>query len=118
MLHTLSLYALGAMFIAAGVGHFVKPAFFEAIVPPYLPAPRLLVYASGIAEIAGGMGVLLPEWRTLAGWGLIALLVVFFLPHIYMARHPEQFERIPVWALYLRLAMQFVLIAWVYWTAC
>ena len=49
---------LGVTFIATGVLHFLKPRMYEAIVPDYLPAHRELVYASGVAEIVGGAGVL------------------------------------------------------------
>jgi uncharacterized membrane protein len=118
MLHTLSLYAIAAMFIGAGLGHVVRPQFFVRIMPPYLPAPQLLVYLSGAAEIAGGIGLLLPAWRVYAGWGLIGLLVAFLAVHVYMSRHPEAFPDVPAWALHVRLGLQFALIAWVYWAAC
>ena len=50
--------ALGVTFLATGVLHFLRPRMYEAIMPGYLPAHRELVYASGVAEIAGGAGVL------------------------------------------------------------
>jgi len=116
MLQTLSLYALAAMFIVAGVAHFVKPGMFVRIVPPYLPAPRLLVYASGVFEIAGGVGVLIPSVQLYAAWGLIAMLVAFFPVHIYMARDPDgQFTDLPSWMLWLRVPLQFFIMTWVYW---
>ena len=52
---------LGATFLATGVLHFLRPRMYEAIMPRYLPAHRELVYASGVAEIAGGAGVLHSE---------------------------------------------------------
>ncbi|HEY8215108.1 MAG TPA: DoxX family protein, partial [Methylocystis sp.] len=59
----------------AGVGHFVNPATFVSMVPPALPSPLALVYISGVAEIAGGLGLLVPwpRLRQLASFGLIAL---------------------------------------------
>ena len=111
---SLSLYAIAAMFVAAGTAHFVWPDVFVQIVPPYLPAPRL-VYVSGVFEILGGVGVLFPETRVAAGWGLILLLLAVFPANVHMALHPDAFPRIPAWTLYLRLPLQFVLIAWVYW---
>jgi uncharacterized membrane protein len=111
-------YALGILFVAAGSLHFKNPRMYEAIVPPFLPAPRQLVFVSGVAEILGGLGVLVPATRTAAGWGLIALLVAVFPANVYMAVDAERFGKfLPAWALYARLPLQFVLIFWT-WSAC
>lgn len=118
LVQTVSLYAIAVTFVGAGIGHFVYPDLFMRIVPTYFPAPRLLVLASGAAEIVGGVGVLIPSLRVAAGWGLILLLVVVFPANVHMVAHPEDFTRIPAWVLYLRLPLQLVLIAWVYVTAC
>jgi uncharacterized membrane protein len=82
-------------------------------VPPSLhdDAARL-VRISGIAEIAGGVGVLLPRTRRLAGLGLIALLGAVFPANLHMARNPERFRRIPRWALYARLPLQPLMMRW------
>ena len=112
---TLSIYAIAALFGVAGVAHFVWPAPFVRIVPPYLPAPRMLVYVSGAAEVLGAVGVLWPPTRPYAGWGLILLLIAVFPANLHMALHPSDFPRIPAWGLYLRLPLQAVLIGWVYW---
>ena len=66
---------LGVTFLTTGVLHFLRPRMYEAIMPRYLPAHRELVYASGVAEIAGGAGVLHARTRKGAGWWLIATLV-------------------------------------------
>lgn len=117
-LQTLSLVLLAAMFVGAGVLHFVKPRMFEAIVPPSLPSPRALVLISGAAEVLGGVGLLIPGLRPWAGWGLVALLVAVFPANLYMAQESERFRRLaPRWALLLRLPLQAVLIAWVLWAA-
>jgi uncharacterized membrane protein len=110
-----ALLLLAAAFVYAGVTHFTRPEFFVAIVPPYLPAPLLLVYLSGVAEIAGGVGVLIPRLRRLAGWGLLALLVAVYPANIHMALNPEQFPQMTPTALYVRLPFQFVFAAWVWW---
>ena len=109
-----SLWLIAALFVAAGVLHFVKPRLFAAIVPPLLPAPMLLVYLSGAAEIVGGLAVLVPALRMWAGWWLIALLVAVFPANVYMALEPAKFGIAPVW-LWLRLPLQLVLIGWVWW---
>ena len=64
-----AVFALGLtplVFVVAGVLHFVRPGMYEAIMPDYLPAHRELVYASGVAEIAGGLGVMHPRARRAA----------------------------------------------------
>jgi len=117
-MHTLSLYVIAALFVGTGLAHFLWPSVFVRIVPPYLPRPLLLVYLSGGAEVVGGVGVLIPVVRLYAGWGLILLLGAVFPVHVYMVRHPTGFSLIPLWALYARLPLQFLLMAWVYWAAC
>ena len=105
---------LGLGFIATGILHFVKPRMYEAIMPRYLPAHRELVYASGVAEIAGGAGVLHPRTRRPAAWWLIATLVAVFPANVEMAIHAERFRRIPEPLLWVRLPLQGALIAWVW----
>jgi uncharacterized membrane protein len=114
-LRIFSCYVLALLFIGAGLTHFLAPAKFEDIVPPYLPAPQLLVYLSGAAEIAGGGGLLLPATRRWASWGLIALLVAVFPANVYMLQTHGAGLPVPLWALWLRLPLQLVLIAWVWW---
>ncbi len=104
---------LGVAFIGAGVNHFVNPRFYEAIVPPSLQDERRrVVQVSGVAEIAGGLGVLLPFTRRLSGLGLIALLAAVFPANLYMAREPERFASVPRWALYARLPLQPLMMVW------
>ena len=111
-----ALLALAGTFVVAGAAHFVRPAVYESVMPPYLPAPRTLVYLSGLFEVLGGFGVLPRATRSASGWGLVALLVAVFPANLHMALHPEPFvERgIPLWALYTRLPLQAALIAWAY----
>jgi uncharacterized membrane protein len=111
----IALLVLAFAFVAAGTNHFVNPDFFVAIMPPYLPAHLELVYLSGVVEIAGGIGVLIPALRSLAGWVLVALLVAVFPANLHMALHPELFSDITPFALYSRLPIQILFIAWAYW---
>ena len=76
---------LGATFLATGLLHFLRPRMYEAIMPRYLPAHRELVYASGVAEIAGGAGVLHSRTAKPAGWWLIATLIAIFPANVQMA---------------------------------
>ena len=114
-LRTFSCYTLAFLFVGAGLAHFLLTRRYVATVPPYLPAPALLVYVSGVAEIAGGLGLLLPATRRWASWGLIALLVAVFPANVYMLQSHGAGLHVPQWALWLRLPLQGVLMAWVWW---
>jgi uncharacterized membrane protein len=104
---------LAAFFIASGVNHFRSPRFYERIMPPSLKGEaKRLVEVSGVAEVAGGMGVLLAPTRRLSGICLIALLAAVFPANLYMAREPERFRKIPRWALYARLPLQPLMMLW------
>jgi uncharacterized membrane protein len=104
---------LANFFIAAGVNHFVMPRAYERMVPPPLRASaKRVVQVSGVAEIAGGAGVLVPFTRRLSGVGLIALLAAVFPANLHMARAPERFRGIPAWALYARLPLQPLMMLW------
>lgn len=106
---------LGVLFIAAGLNHFWHTAFYVAMMPPYLPWHGELVYASGLAEIALGAGVLFKRWQGGAGWGLIALCVAVFPANLHMALNPALFSQFTPVGLWLRLPLQAVVIVWAYW---
>ena len=110
-----ALCVLAVSFVVAGANHFLNPGPYLAMMPPYLPWPEGLIMVSGIAEIAGGLGILIPKVRRLAGWGLIALLVAVFPANVQVALHGWPGVPMPQWALWARLPLQGVLIAWVYW---
>jgi uncharacterized membrane protein len=108
---------LSAFFIGAGVNHFVMPGVYRQIVPPRLEGQaELAVAASGVAEVVGGVGVLIGRTRRPAGLWLIALLAAVFPANLHMARSPEDFGRIPPWLLYARLPLQPLMMWWA-WTA-
>jgi uncharacterized membrane protein len=101
--------------VVAGTMHFVIPRQYEAIVPPALARwRRELVVASGIAEIAGGLAILPDRTRRGARWWLLATLAAVYPANVHMALHPEQFQKIPAAALWIRLPIQglFALLTW------
>lgn len=106
---------IGVIFILAGINHFLRPQFYAAIMPPYLPQPRFLVWLSGVAEVIGGLLALFGRTRRLARWSLVTTLVGVFPANLHMALHPEQYAMLPSWLLWLRLPLQGGLIWWVWW---
>lgn len=114
---TVLRWILTVFMVVAGINHFVSPATYVGMMPAALPAHEALVYASGIAEILGGLGLILPATRRLAAWGLIALLVAVFPANLNMALNelPLGTSTVPTWALWARLPLQIVMIAWAYW---
>ncbi|MFK8003286.1 MAG: MauE/DoxX family redox-associated membrane protein [Polyangiales bacterium] len=105
----------GLLFIGAGINHFINPEFYVAIMPGYLPAHAALVAISGVVEIIVGLALLLPKLRPHSGWAAVATLLAVFPANIHMALHPEEFPDIPSLGLWIRLPIQFVLIAWAIW---
>lgn len=108
-------YVLAAAFVLAGINHFLSPQFYLQIMPPVLPAHLFLVYLSGVLEILFGILLAIPKFSRLAAWLIIALLIAVFPANIYMAMNPQLFPDISQTALYIRLPLQFVLIAWAFW---
>ena len=108
------LFGLAAFFINIGVNHFVNPDFYLSIMPPAFPMHVEAVYVSGFFEVLGGVCVLIPRLRKIAGWGLVALLVAVYPANIYMAITPDAFPDFPVALLYVRLAFQFGFFYWAF----
>jgi uncharacterized membrane protein len=113
------LALLSLFFVFGGVNHFIAPGLYAQMVPPWLPAPLGLVYVSGVAEIAGGIGLLIPATRRLAAFGLIALLIAVFPANLYMATSNVQLHDMPAWMSqptptfrWVRLPFQALFIGW------
>lgn len=113
----LSRCALALFFSVAGLLHFIFPAAYAGIMPPWLPAPLLLVYVSGACELAGGIGLLPMATRRLAGIGLIALSLAVLPANVQMLLNARAASD-PAWQqalLLARLPLQAALIWWI-WT--
>ena len=104
----------GPFFVFAGAMHFLRPRFYERIMPPYIPAQRAVVYASGVAEIAGGAALSSRDRRVrdAGAWWTVATMLAVFPANVHMALHPERFRAIPRAALYARLPVQALFVAW------
>ncbi len=112
----ISIIIISLFFIIGGIAHFVLIEKFISIMPSYLAYPRALVIISGVFELLGGMAILFPQTRKVAGYGLIALIIAVFPANINMALHPQQDPTIPLILLWLRLPLQFIFI-WFVWRA-
>ncbi|MDP9008885.1 MAG: hypothetical protein M3N91_09320 [Pseudomonadota bacterium] len=102
-------------FMIGGVAHF---SFTEAemrIVPPSIPWPRAAVLVSGVFELLGAVGILIPVTRRAAGIGLFLLTLAVTPANVYMLQHAELFD-VPRWALVVRLALQAALLALILWS--
>ena len=116
---TVLRWLLTIFMVAAGANHFIHPAPYLGMMPAEIPASwhLALVYASGVAEILGGLGLVLPATRRWAAWGLVVLYVAIFPANVNMAIHrlPLGTSEVPAWALWARLPLQLVLIVWAWW---
>src|SRR5438067_6474796 len=82
---TVARWLMVAFMVASGIGHFVITDSYAAMVPASFPVPRMLVWVSGAAELAGGIGLIIPSLRRAASLGLVALLIAVFPANINMA---------------------------------
>jgi len=112
-------WLLAIFFVFAGAMHFLRPALYLQIMPPYVPWHQFFVYLTGAWEILGGLAVLVPAWRRAAGVSLVVLLVAVFPANLHMAINDVAVDgrTFPPLLLWLRLPLQGVLIAWVWWCA-
>ena len=108
----------GLSFIGASTFHFITDAELK-IIPPFLPWRRAALYISGVFEVLGGIGLLIPRFKRSAAWGLAALLVAIFPANVYHALKNVQVGGFMNTRLYhvIRLPLQGVLIWWILWSA-
>jgi uncharacterized membrane protein len=109
------LLIIALFFMTGGIAHFIVADFFIMAMPTYLGYHHELVFISGIFEILGAIGILVPRTRLLAGYGLIALIIAVYPANINMALHPEKYEGISEVFLYIRLTVQILFIWFVWW---
>ena len=112
--YPLHLFVMALLYIFAVILHFVKPKMYLRIMPRYLPFPKQLVFWSGIAEVALGIGLCFFETKNISCYGIIAMLAVFLIVHFHMLSGPKAGAGIPKWILVLRLPLQFLLMYWAF----
>jgi uncharacterized membrane protein len=110
-------WALATLFLLTAAAHFNRMKDdLVRMVPAWVPAPLLTIYLTGVCEILGALGLLLPETRRWAGLALIFFLIAIFPANVKAAR-----ERLPIMGkpappLAQRLPMQLLLIGLLWWT--
>ena len=110
-------YALAVMFIFTATAHFNKMKHDLArMIPPYFPRPLLLIYITGILELLGAAGLVLPQFRRLAAICLIALLTGMFLANVNAAQKCVTLRGKPPTPLWLRAPMQVFFIVLLWWS--
>jgi uncharacterized membrane protein len=102
-------------FMIGGVAHFSLTEMEMRIVPPSIPWPRAAVLISGVFELLGAVGILIPVTRRAAGIGLFLLTIAVTPANVYMLQHAELFN-VPRWALIIRLPFQAALLALILWS--
>lgn len=105
-----------AWFFLGGISHFTKVDFFLAIVPPYVPFPLAAVYVSGVFEILFAIGILIPATREWAGNLLILLTLAVTPANVHMWLHPDLFPDVSPTFLSIRLVVQVLLLALIWWS--
>lgn len=108
------LYLMVFLYIIAGINHFRNPKLYLKIIPDYLPNPKLLNNISGVAEILLGILLLFPDTIKWAAWGVILILLSFYMTHIYMITNKKASMNLSKPFLYFRLLLQIGLIYWAY----
>lgn len=102
-------------FFVGGILHFAATDIEASIVPPYIAWPVAAVLVSGVFELLGAAGILIPWARKAAGVGLFLLTLAVTPAHIYMLQRPQLFH-VPLWALWLRLPIQAALLWLIQWS--
>lgn len=112
ILYRTGLLAQSLLYLGAGINHFWHPKPYLVLMPPHYSHPAAWIQFTGAAEVAGAVGLLLPQTRRAAAWAIFLMLVGYFDVHFHMLRHAEDFAPIPKWALEARIPAQFILLAW------
>lgn len=107
-------YIMAILYIAAGLNHFRIPRIYAKMIPPLFPYPQLLNKITGFLEIALGILLCIPQFSTLAAWGIIGLLVIIFPANVYMLLNEKAALGLTKWIRFIRLPLQLVLIYWAF----
>lgn len=109
----ISLYVMVLLYALAGLNHFINPANYYKIIPPYIGNEVLVNNLAGIAELLLAVMLMIPALRKIACYGIIAMLVAFLPAHIYMIQaNCSGAFCLPGWMLWVRLLLLQPLLIW------
>ena len=116
---TIFCYLLALFFFVAGITHFTQDEAYAAIVPPLLPFPFIIVWVTGIMELFFAVGLAIKKFRKISGFWLAPFLLAVLPANIYMAIYniPLGDMESSSTALWVRVALQFPLIALILWAS-
>lgn len=101
------------LYAVAGINHFVSPAFYESIMPDWLPQHALLNYLGGLAEITLAVLLIFPRTQRFSAWMIILMLLVFLMCiHIPEVIDFRGWNDKMWWIAVVRLPVQYALIRW------
>ena len=118
LVRVLMRWLMGVFYLVAGIIHLRSPAGFIAITPHWVPAIPLVIALTGIAEIAGGLALMVvPPLRRAAGIGLALYAIGVFPANINQALYdiPISGHHLSWWYHAPRLLFQPVLVWWALW---
>jgi len=110
---------LAGAYAIAGVAHLARPAGFVAITPAWVPLPEAVVALTGVAELAGAVGLLVPQTRRAAGIGLALYALCVWPANINHAVNHIALGGVQLgWTYHApRLALQPIIIWWALWAS-
>ena len=106
---------MAALYLLAGLNHFMNPRMYLRIIPPYIPFPKFANYFSGAAEVLLAVMLCVPFLTGFAAYGIIALLIAIFPSNIYMFTNKKAGAGLPKPVLFIRLLLQPLLILWAFY---
>ncbi len=109
------LKLMAAIYVLAGLNHYLRPGIYKRIIPPYIPFPKAVNYIVGFLEFILGIGLIYEQTQIISAWGIIVLLILVFPSNVYMLREKKARLGVPKWLLILRLPLQLLLILWAYY---
>lgn len=110
----LGLVLMIILYLAAGINHFIRPGFYLAIMPAWIPFHAEMVFISGVAEVVLALLLIFPATRKPAAWGIILLLIAVFPANVQMMINYIKEGNPNTWISVVRLPLQILLVMWAY----
>ena len=115
------IHGMGYFYLLAGINHFLNPAFYLPLIPPFFSDQYLINIFAGIAEVLLGLGILYFPTRSMAAWGVVIMLFSFVPAHVYFIQIGSCVEGglcVSEWIGWVRLVLIHpILIFWAFWIA-